>query len=134
PCSYYVQQLYGTNKGDYVLPLTLNGKTVAGDPDQNGLFASAVVDKGNSTYIVKVVNVSDEPQELNLTFDGMKKTSLSGGKAVILHSDSETAENSLENPSLITPQTTSIDASGNSYSTTIGAKTFAVYTFNITKK
>ncbi len=132
--SYYVQQLYGTNKGDYVLPLTMNGKTVAGDPDQNGLFASAVVDKENNTYIVKVANVSNEPQQLNLTFDGMKKEVLNGGKVVTLHSDVETAENSLENPSLVAPQTATIDASGNNYSTTIGAKTFAVYTFNITKK
>ncbi|MDE7410258.1 MAG: carbohydrate binding domain-containing protein [Muribaculaceae bacterium] len=133
-CSYYVQQLYGTNKGDNVLPLTMNGKTVAGDPDQNGLFASAVVDKSANTYIVKVANVSDEPQELNLTFDGMKKATLAGGKAVTLHSDVETAENSLENPGLITPQEKPIDASGNTWSTTIGPKTFAVYTFNIAKK
>ncbi len=132
--SYYVQQLYGTNKGDYVLPLTMNGKTVAGDPDQNGLFASAVVDKENNTYIVKVANVSNEPQQLNLTFDGMKKQSLNGGKVVTLHSDVETAENTIDNPSLVAPQTATIDASGNNYSTTIGAKTFAVYTFNITKK
>lgn len=132
-CSYYVQQLYGTNKGDYVLPLTMNGKAVAGDDDQNGLFASAVVDKENNAYIVKVANVSDEPQQLNLSFDGMKKASLDGGTVVTLHSDVETAENSLENPSLVAPQTASIDAFGNSYSTTLGAKTFAVYTFNITK-
>ena len=133
-CSYYVQQLYGTNKGDNVLPLTMNGKTVAGDPDQNGLFASAVIDKTDNTYIVKVANVSDEPQQLNLTFDGMKKATLAGGKEVTLHSDVETAENSLENPSLITPQEKAIDASGTAWSTTIGPKTFAVYTFNIAKK
>ncbi len=133
-CSYYVQQLYGTNKGDHVLPLTMNGKTVAGDPDQNGLFASAVIDKENNTYIVKVANVSDEPQELNLNFEGMKKSTLNGGKEVSLHSDTDTAENSLENPALITPQEKSIEASGNSYSTTIPAKTFTVYTFNINKK
>ncbi|MDE6856286.1 MAG: alpha-L-arabinofuranosidase, partial [Muribaculaceae bacterium] len=133
-CSYYVQQLYGTNKGDNVLPLTMNGKTVAGDPDQNGLFASAVIDKTDNTYIVKVANVSDEPQQLKLTFDGMKKATLAGGKEVTLHSDVETAENSLENPSLITPQEKAIDASGNAWSTTIGPKTFAVYTFNIAKK
>lgn len=133
-CSYYVQQLYGTNKGDNVLPLTMNGKTVAGDPDQNGLFASAVIDKTDNTYIVKVANVSDEPQQLNLTFDGMKKATLAGGKEVTLHSDVETAENSLDNPSLITPQEKAIDASGNAWSTTIGPKTFAVYTFNIAKK
>ncbi len=133
-CSYYVQQLYGTNKGDHVLPLTMNGKTVAGDPDQNGLFASAVIDKENNTYIVKVANVSDEPQELNLNFEGMKKSTLNGGKEVSLHSDTDTAENSLENPALITPQEKSIEASGNSYSTTIPAKTFTIYTFNINKK
>lgn len=132
-CSYFVQQLYGTNKGDNVLPLTMNGKTVAGDPDQNGLFASAVIDKANNTYIVKVANVSDEAQDLNLTFDGMKKAKLAGGKVVTLHSDTETAENSIDNPSLITPQEKTIDASGNSWSGTIGPKTFAVYTFNFRK-
>ena len=133
-CSYYVQQLYGTNKGDNVLPLTMNGKTVAGDPDQNGLFASSVIDKTENTYIVKVANVSDEPQQLNMTFDGMKKTQLAGGKAVSLHSDVETAENSLDNPSLITPQTAALEATGNSFSTTIAPKTFTVYTFNLTNK
>ena len=133
-CSYYVQQLYGTNKGDYVLPLTMNGKTVAGDPDQNGLFASAVVDKDANTYIVKVANVSDQPQELNMTFDGMKKSQLAGGTAVSLHADSDTAENSLENPSLVTPQTVTIDGAGDTFSTTIAPKTFTVYTFNINNK
>ena len=133
-CSYYVQQLYGTNKGDNVLPLTMNGKTVAGDPDQNGLFASAVVDKSDNTYIVKVANVSDEPQQLNMTFEGMKKSQLAGGTAVSLHSDTETAENSLDNPSLVTPQSVTIDANGDSFSTTIAPKTFTVYKFNITKK
>ncbi|MDE6510502.1 MAG: alpha-L-arabinofuranosidase, partial [Muribaculaceae bacterium] len=126
--------LYGTNKGDNVLPLTMNGKTVAGDPDQNGLFASAVIDKTDNTYIVKVANVSNEPQLLNMTFDGMKKSQLAGGTAISLHSDLETAENSLDNPARITPQTSPIEASGNSFSTTIAPKTFTVYTFNINNK
>lgn len=134
-CSYYVQQLYATNKGDNVLTLTMNGKTVAGDPDQNGLFASAVIDKVNNTYIVKVANVLDEPQDLNIIFEGMpKKSQIAGGKAVTLHSDTETAENSLENPAAITPQEVAIEVSGKNYSTTIGPKTFAVYTFNIAKQ
>ena len=129
--SYYVQQLYCNNAGTNVLPLTMDGKTVAGDEDQNGLFASTVIDKNNNTYIVKVANVGDRPQDLNITFDGMKKkASILGGKVVTLHSDVETAENSLENPSLIAPVETAIEVSGKEYSTTIGPKTFAVYTFN----
>lgn len=129
--SYYVQQLYCSNAGTNVLPLTMDGKTIAGDEDQNGLFASAVIDKNNNTYIVKVANVGDQPQDLNITFDGMKKkASILGGKVVTLHSDVETAENSLENPSLIAPKESAIEVSGKEYSTTIGPKTFAVYTFN----
>lgn len=131
-CSYYVQQLFSNNRGNRVLPLTMDGKTVAGDPDQNGLFATAATGD-NNTYIVKVANVSDSPQTLSLTFDGMKGRVLSGGKVVTLHSDSETAENSLENPTLITPQEESIDAAGNKFSTTLTPKTFAVYTFNTAK-
>lgn len=133
-CSYYVQQLYGINKGTNVLPLTMDGKSVAGDADQNGLFASAVLDKDNDTYIVKVANTSDQAQDLNITFDGMKKkTSLSGGNVVTLHADSDTAENSLENPAAVVPVKKSIDATGKAYSTSIAPKTFAVYTFNISK-
>lgn len=129
--SYYVQQLYCNNAGTNVLPLTMDGKTIAGDEDQNGLFASAVIDRNNNTYIVKVANVGDQPQDLNITFDGMKKkASILGGKVVTLHSDVETAENSLENPSLIAPKESAIEVSGKEYSTTIGPKTFAVYTFN----
>lgn len=134
-CSYYVQQLYATNKGDNVLPLTMNGKTVAGDPDQNGLFASAVIDKTDNCYIVKVANVSEHPQDLNITFDGMpKKSEISGGKVITLHSDRETAENSLDNPAEIVPQESDIQVSGKNYSTMIGPKTFAVYKFNIAKQ
>lgn len=133
-CSYFVQQLYATNKGDYVLPLTMNGKTVAGDPDQNGLFASAVIDKTDNTYIVKVANVSDQPQDINITFDGMpKKSTLAGGKVVTLHAD-ELAENSLEHPDAVTPLENAIEVSGKNYSTTLAPKTFAVYTFNIEKQ
>ena len=40
--SYYVQQLFSRNKGSQVLPLTMNQKPVAGNDDQDSLFASAV--------------------------------------------------------------------------------------------
>ena len=43
--SYYVQQLFATNKGTNVLPLTMDGKPLTGAEGQNGLFASATLDK-----------------------------------------------------------------------------------------
>lgn len=128
--SYYVQQLYSTNRGTNVLPLTMNGKSIAGDPDQNGLFASAVVDNSNNTYIVKVANVSDEDQILNISFEGMKKAILAGGTEVSLKSEDPLAENSIDNPTGVVPVETPISATGQSFSTTITPKTFNVYTFN----
>jgi alpha-L-arabinofuranosidase A len=68
--SYYVQQLYGLNRGDRVLPLTLDGKPIAGLEGQNGLFASAVLDKGD--IVVKVANTSDKAQSLPIDFKGLK--------------------------------------------------------------
>lgn len=68
--SYYVQQLYAINRGDRVLPLTLEGKPIAGLEGQNGLFASAVLDKGD--IVVKVANTTGETQSLPLDFKGIK--------------------------------------------------------------
>lgn len=68
--SYYVQQLYGLNRGDRVLPLILDGKPIAGLEGQNGLFASAVLDKGD--IVIKVANTSDKVQKLPVSFKGIK--------------------------------------------------------------
>ena len=40
--SYYVQQMYSCNKGTNVLKLTMNGKPVAGQKGQDGLYATAL--------------------------------------------------------------------------------------------
>ena len=56
--SYYVQQLYATNKGTHVLQLTMDKRPVANQEGQNGLFASAAFDKDAGEVIVKVANTS----------------------------------------------------------------------------
>ena len=66
--SYYVQQLFSRNKGSQVLPLTMNQKPVAGNDDQDSLFASAVYTR---EIIVKVVDTSGQPQKLAFNFDGL---------------------------------------------------------------
>ena len=52
----------------------MDKKAVSGQEGQNGLFASAVIDKENNTYILKVVNTSDKNQKLNIEFKGLKKS------------------------------------------------------------
>lgn len=97
--SYYVQQMYACNKGTNVLPLTMNGKSVAGQEGQDGLFASAVVDKKKGEIIVKVANTSDKAQDVTLNLNGLKGSR--SATATTLQSDNMDAENTLDNPNLI---------------------------------
>ena len=133
--SYYVQQLYAHNKGTNVVPLTMNNKPVTGAEGQKGLFASAVWDKDSQSYIVKVVNTSDEAQPLSLTFAGMKKKEvLSKGVCIKLQSTDPDKDNTLDNPQAIVPVQTEVSAMGNAFDTQIEPKTFAIYKFVKTTK
>lgn len=137
--SYYVQQLYAANKGTNVLPLTMAGKPVAGNADQNGLFASAVIDKNTGDYIVKVANTSDSAQNLTINFNGLKKkgSKIVSATVTTLSSENPDADNSLENPGLIVPVTEDVPQSQigevnkgtQQFNTVLAPKTFNVYKF-----
>lgn len=128
-CSWYVQYLYGNNKGTNVIPITLDKKAISGQANQNGLFASAVWDGAKHEYIVKVVNTSKEAQPIQITFDGLKKNAQLAGEGiqVIFHSDDPDAENTLEQPYAIIPKESPIKVKDNQINATIGAQTFVVY-------
>lgn len=127
--SYYVQQLYAQNKGTRVLPLTMEGRPVAGKEGQEGLYASAVIDEPRGAYIVKVANTSDSPRDINLRFDGLKTSrTLPEGTVVTLSSDDPDADNTLDNPSRIRPVETPLKIDGNIVRVNLPARTFAVYT------
>ena len=125
-CSYYVQQLYSLNKGTNVLTLTMNGKPVAGNDGQNGLFASAVLDKNTNEVVIKVINTGDKPQPVTLNLRGMKKGTYSA-QLISLHSDDLTAENTLDNPTKIVPQTSSLSVTAPAQEISVPARTFYIY-------
>ncbi len=125
--SYYVQQLYGTYKGARVLPLTMDGKPVAGAADQHGLFASAALDESGH-YIIKVANTSSEPREVKFNFVGMKKkASLSDVRIIYLRAADKRAENTLDCPDAVKPYETSSKISGHDFSAVVQPESFAVY-------
>lgn len=135
-CSYYVQQLYGLYKGTNVLATTMNGKVVAGDDDQNGLFASSVLDKNNNEIYVKVVNVGKEAQPIKVTLIGLKASAAKMASVVTFTSNDPVAENTLDNPTKITPVIVKdaaniakegVTLNGNVLEATVPASTFAVY-------
>lgn len=127
--SYYVQQMYACNKGTNVLPLTMNGKSVAGQESQDGLFASAVVDKKKGEIIVKVANTSDKAQDVTLNLNGLKGSR--SATATTLQSDNMDAENTLDNPNLIRPVETTATCVSKKNMTVLNdklpAKSFRMY-------
>lgn len=127
--SYYVQQMYACNKGTNVLPLTMNGKLVAGQEGQDGLFASAVVDKKKGEIIVKVANTSDKAQDVTLNLNGLKGSR--SATATTLQSDNMDAENTLDNPNLIRPVETTATCVSKKNMTVLNdklpAKSFRMY-------
>ena len=124
--NWYVQMLYGTYKGTNVLKLTEDGKPVEG---AGGLYASAVYDKDAKKYIVKLVNSSDQPQDVSVEFKGLKN--LGEGECILLKGDMR-MENLVGRPEQIKPVTnkvTPIQGGGNVYRTNVPARAFMVVIF-----
>jgi len=127
--SYYVQQMYATNAGTNVLSLTMQKQPVAGQPGQDGLFASSVYDSQTGEVIIKVVNTSDAPQPITLNLQGVNGAT--EAQTITLHSDNMDGENTLDRPDLIIPVSGSIAVTPGKKSSTLidelGPKTFRIY-------
>lgn len=129
--SYYVQKLYSDNKGTHTLDLTVNGKNATGE---NGLYASAVYDEKTGDYIVKAVNIGDESIELRLKVKGLKNLIPNSVSVTTLHADIN-EENTLDQPFLIKPEVKYSDVkNAKDWTTTLQAKTFAIYRFSRNNK
>ena len=109
-CSYYVQQMYAVNKGTNVLRMTMNKQPIAGQPGQDGLFASSVFDKTTGEVIIKIINTSKQSQPVSVKLVGMKGTRTA--ETITLSHNGMDDENTLDNPEFIVPKngTLSVDA------------------------
>ena len=54
--NYYVQQLFGANRGTRLLPVKSGGDILTG---QHDLYATASLDESSGEVIVKIVNSAD---------------------------------------------------------------------------
>src|SRR6056300_579659 len=124
--SYYVQQLYGTHAGTHALSVTLNGEHVVG---QNGLYASAVKDVSSNELIVKLVNTSENDQEVSLEI--LKAKIKAGVHRIDLSHDDLTATNSKEDPKNIQPKEYKQKIDISKDAVVIKAQSFSVLTFQI---
>lgn len=127
--SYYVQQMYSCNKGTNVLKLTMNGKPVAGQKGQDGLYATAAADNGDGSVIVKVVNTNKTAQSVSVNLKGIKGEKTA--KVTTLTCNDLNAENTIEEPEKITPKESTLTCKAGKSSTVIedeiAPMTFKVY-------
>ncbi len=119
--NYYVQKLYSLNKGTNVVPVQLDGQNVTG---QDGLYASAVVDKKTNELILKIVNTSDKETEGKFDIQGSKLQSK--GTQTVLTGEGLDKVNSLDNPKDISPKEQPISVKGQSIKSKLAPNSFNV--------
>lgn len=120
--SYYVQALYAQNKGTHVLKTTLATPTPKGE---DGIFCSAVYDKDKNEVVVKVVNTTEKPQQVDIKLQDMK--AINQVNTITLDCSDYEMENTVDNPNAIVPTEGTTKADGNLIKTTVPAKTFVIY-------
>jgi len=123
--NYYVQQLYAYNAGTNVMTLTRDKKAIAG---QDSLYASAVYDKSQNCYIVKVANTGKDAKDIKINLTGGKReATYSVGECTTMQNNDMKAINTLDAPSNIVPQKTSATIDGNVLNVNTQPQSFNVY-------
>lgn len=126
--SWHVQQMYSEYKGERVLKTTSGGTPLCGAEGQDGLFASAVLDKDR--IYLKIVNTSADEQKVQLNFKGLKKRQkIEAQQKVNLHSYDLYEDNSLDEPNAFEPYSGDFDFSEGRVSAE--PYSFSIYCFRI---
>jgi len=106
--NYYVQKLFSTNKGTHVLNMLQENKPLTG---QQGLYATAAIDKQLNEIILKLVNTTPNTQVRSIVLQTSRKI-LPDALVTILKNESLAGTNSIENPDAIKPADSKIKLKG----------------------
>ena len=115
--SYYVQELFGQNRGEVVLPTAISGTT--------SLYASSSLVQSNGQVIVKVVNSGSASLATTFTVAGVNAIAPSA-TVIQLTSGSASDGNSLASPTKVFPVTNSIANAGTSFLLTLPANSLSI--------
>ena len=120
--SYYVQQLFSTNKGTNVVLATSNGHPLTG---QDSLYVSAVTDSNTSELIIKIVNTDSLAQGRQVLLNGIKRKDATI-RVTTLRSGQLDQANTLDQPWAIIPATSVLSMGGNKIRLKLPAYSFTV--------
>lgn len=121
--NYYVQQMYGMNAGTDVLPLQMDGQPVTG---QDSLYASAALDAHTGEVILKLVNASGAPVDVQIDFNGLKKKQLVSGSCTYLQNGDWKAKNTLDEEAIV-PRVRPVQVDAQSLNVELQPRSFGVY-------
>ena len=96
--NYYVQKLFANNVGTHILPVTVNNSAANA---QNGLYASASLDRRTNEVIIKAVNVANAARPVQIALEGV--SGVKEGQLIVLASADLKAENNLDHPTQVAP-------------------------------
>jgi alpha-L-arabinofuranosidase len=123
--SYFVQQLYSLNRGDFVLPMRIGPEHRPTHGELRKWFVSAVWDGATSEAIVKFVNVGDTPAPVLFKLDGAKGVGPTA-QGWILTGAEKTDANSFEQPTRVAPAAVSIPVAAAEFPHTFPGNSFTV--------
>ena len=126
--NYYVQQMYGMNAGDQVLPLEMDGKPVTG---QDNLYATASLDNNTGEVILKLVNTGDKAADVKIDLDGLgKKQKVASGYCIYMQNDNLLTVNTLGNECIM-PRTRPVNVGDDNLCLTLQPYSFGIYRLQI---
>lgn len=120
--NYYVQKMYGNNKGTNVVTITMNNEVMAGT---DSLYASACIDKATNELILKLVNTGGKEQIKNIAVAGIKAIQ-TVAKMTVLQSIDLDKVNSLDDPMAISPKETEITVKNRKLNLSLAPYSFSV--------
>ncbi|PTN10145.1 alpha-L-arabinofuranosidase C-terminal domain-containing protein [Mangrovibacterium marinum] len=120
--NYYVQQMYSTHRGDYVVPVVSGGDVLAG---QDSLYASASADQAAKKVYLKLVNSSAQSRAVSIALKGAK-TASKEVTVTTLYQPDLMAYNSLPKPDVVVPQKSTASIKGSSLNLELKAQSFVL--------
>ena len=119
--NYYVQKLFANNKGDNVVAITSDNKTLKGS---DSLYASAVTSTANEV-ILKIVNTSSRSISKQISIDTKRKLAAKATVTTLQSNDLNTV-NSIESPKNISPLVSEAEIKSRQLNLVLGPYSFTV--------
>jgi len=129
--SYYMQTVFAKNVGDEVVKSSIENIPMSADTTEQ-LFYSVTKSSQNGTLYLKVVNLSDKVQTVQIDINSAGKV-LPQAEMTLLTAEKRDDTNTIAEPKKITPKSMKISVSGNTFDYEFKPNSITVLKINQTK-